>query len=97
MTVLHFYFLRFAEDSDCEVKAKIKMWIKVRREQGELDEMAAMEAFRSVLKLPQVFLLLYSCMNYCCSCCFFLAEVVVVEEEEENEGLPLLKMMELGI
>ncbi len=52
MTVLHFYFLRFAEDSDCEVKAKIKMWIKVRREQGELDEMAAMEAFRSVLKLP---------------------------------------------
>ena len=34
------------EDDDCEIKSRIKLWIKIRREQGELDEMAAMEAFR---------------------------------------------------
>ncbi len=67
------------------------MWIKVRREQGELDEMAAMEAFRSVSKLPyRSFMLLYSCICYCCP-------VVVLKQEEENEDLQLSEMMELGV
>ncbi len=47
---LHFSFslslFPCSEDAECEIKSRIQLWIKLRREQGQLDEMAAMEAFR---------------------------------------------------
>ena len=39
------------DDGDCEVRPKIKQWIRIRREEGDIDEMHAMEAFRFTLAL----------------------------------------------
>ena len=43
------------ENEDCPIKSKIKLWIRLKREKGEIDELESLEAFRlSVILVSQL-------------------------------------------